>query len=83
MFTSVPSLLNKMHLDFHKFVAIIMDGATTMTGDRHGLVAILRKNVPQMMGIHCIAHREASAQDANMYFLHLNFINQATNQVYK
>lgn len=32
MFTTIYGFLNKMHLDLHKFLAIVMDGVVSMTG---------------------------------------------------
>lgn len=36
----------KVHLDLQKLIAIVMDGSALMIGERHGLVARLRENVP-------------------------------------
>ena len=84
MFTTILGLLNKMHLDLHKLVVIATDEVASITREWQELVARLRENVPQLMGIHCIVHRKALAvQDANKYFPDLNFIVQAANGVYE
>ena len=44
--------------DFHKkFVAIATDGASVMTGQIAGVVALPKGSQPSLVGIHCFAHR--------------------------
>ena len=40
-----------------KTVAISCDGASVMVGCRNGIGAILRRDQPSLITIHCMAHR--------------------------
>lgn len=56
--------------DWHQFllktVAISCDGASVMVGSKGGVGAILRKQQPDLITIHCMAHRlELSLKDAS------------------
>ena len=47
-----------------KFIGFGSDGASNMTGVKAGLVTLLRKDFPEIVGIHCLAHRlELSFRD--------------------
>ena len=76
MFQSSKELLEKLGFDLLKLVAIATDGAACMTGVHKGVVARLRDQGSQLVGTHCIAHREALAtKDANDEFSYLRFID--------
>ncbi len=48
-----------------KLVRICVDGAAVNLGVRHGLAALIKKDVPWLVAIHCMNHRlELSAKDA-------------------
>jgi len=48
-----------------KLVSICVDGAAVNLGVRHGLAALIKKDVPWLVAIHCMNHRlELSAKDA-------------------
>ena len=51
--------LNDCNLSQHmdKFVGFGSDGAATMTGKRSGLITLLKKDYPAIVGVHCLAHR--------------------------
>jgi hypothetical protein len=84
MFTCIQELLRKCGLDLMKLVAIAIDGAACMTGAHQGVVVRLHTLVPHLIGIHCIAHREAlAAKDANDSFPELAFIDRAANKEYE
>lgn len=76
MFTTICDFMFKMHWEIAQMVATTTDGDNSMTAVRQGLVARLREEIPHLVGVHCIAHREALAtQDANKAFPDLNVIN--------
>ncbi|KAG0593808.1 hypothetical protein M758_UG021100 [Ceratodon purpureus] len=84
MFASIKELLRRLGFDLLKLVAIATDGAACMTGVHQGVVTRLRDLVPHLVGVHCIAHREALAvKDANEEFPCLGFIDRAANKVYE
>lgn len=57
-----------------------MDGVASINGKQHTLVARLKENVSQLMGIHCIANRKTlTTQGTNTYFPDLNFIDQTSH----
>ncbi len=40
-----------------KCVGFGSDGAATMVGKRNGLIALLKRDHPSIVGVHCLAHR--------------------------
>lgn len=43
----------------------LVDGASNMMGKKKGLVVLLKKDYPQIIGVHCLCHRlELSFKDA-------------------
>ena len=58
------------HLDMwerfcNKLVALGSDGASVMTGNKHGVIALLQKKKSSIIGIQCCGHRlELTYQDA-------------------
>ena len=66
-----------------KLVGFGSDGASSMRGIRESLSSKLRQDVPHLLDVHCIAHREAlAANDASSHFLELQFIDKFANKVY-
>ena len=54
-----------------------------MRGIHEGLAAKLLRDVPHLICIHCVAHREALAiTDASNYFLEFIYIDKLANKVY-
>ena len=41
----------------NKLVALGSDGASVMTGKKHGVIALLQKKKSSIVGIHCCGHR--------------------------
>ena len=41
----------------NKLVALGSDGASVMTGKKHGVIALLQKKKSSIIGIHCCGHR--------------------------
>ena len=51
---------------FSKLVGLGCDGASNMTGHRNGLIALLQKEQPSAIVVHCFAHRlELAFKDAS------------------
>ena len=59
LFAFVPGKLNDNFLSNHmsKFVGFGCDGASNMMGCKSGLVTRLQEWYPEVVGIHCLAHR--------------------------
>jgi hypothetical protein len=82
MYESLSGLLTEMDLSKHKMVGFGSDGAS-MRGIHEGLAAKLLREVPHLLCIHCVAHREALAiTDATNYFTEFNYIDKLANKVY-
>ena len=41
----------------NKLIGFGSDGASNMTGQKHGMVTHMKNDHPDMIGIHCPAHR--------------------------
>ena len=51
---------------FSKLVGLGCDGASNMTGQRNGLIALLKKEQPSVVVVHCFAHRlDLAIKDAS------------------
>lgn len=51
---------------FSKLVGLGCDGASNMTGHQNGLIALLQKEQPSVIVVHCFAHRlELAFKDAS------------------
>lgn len=57
IYATVNEVLNKLHLDKTRLVAVATDGASAMIGSRIGLTTRLRNDQPSLVNVHCIAHR--------------------------
>ncbi|XP_060572444.1 zinc finger protein 862-like [Ruditapes philippinarum] len=53
--------LKHKNIDITKMAGISTDGASVMTGRTGGVVTLLRKHTPSLVGVHCAAHRTALA----------------------
>ncbi|MCO5592440.1 hypothetical protein L7F22_046442 [Adiantum nelumboides] len=83
IYNAVITLLGDLELDTRRFVAIATDGCSTMTGKHQGVVARLRRSFPSLLGIHCIAHREALAvKDATNQFPEMEFMDNLAGKIY-
>ncbi|XP_006818117.1 zinc finger protein 862-like [Saccoglossus kowalevskii] len=52
-------MFNENNVSFDKMVGLGSDGASVMTGKVGGVSALLKKENPRLVNIHCIAHRLA------------------------
>eukprot|EP01018_Ginkgo_biloba_P021260 Gb_15144 [translate_table: standard] len=59
IYDAVNTLKEKQHLSNNKLVAVSTDGASSMVGSENGFVTLLKKELPNLICIHCIAHHEA------------------------
>ena len=83
MYESISGLLSETDLSKYKIVVFGSDGASSMRGIREGLAAKLLREVPHLLCIHCVAHREALAiADASNFFPEFNYIDKLANKVY-
>lgn len=57
----VKDKLDQFGIDISKLRSIGTDGASVMTGKRNGVPALLRKENPGLINIHCICHKLALA----------------------
>jgi hypothetical protein len=64
-------------------IGVSTDGASSMVGNENGFITFLKKDVPNLVGVHCIAHREAlAASDASKKIPELLFVEKLANKVY-
>ena len=61
MYEAVSGLLSETKLSKHQMVGFGLDGASSMRSIHEGLVAKLLWEVPHLLCIHCIAHRDTLA----------------------
>ncbi|MCO5614863.1 hypothetical protein L7F22_069148 [Adiantum nelumboides] len=60
------------------------DGCSVMTGAENGLVTRFAREIPHLVGVHCIAHRDALAvKDALSAFPILDIVEKAAKKAYK
>jgi hypothetical protein len=56
---------NGIYTGMGKLVGFGSDGASNMVGVKHGLVTLIKKDYPGVVGIHCLGHRlELAFKDA-------------------
>jgi hypothetical protein len=48
---------NNLFNHIHKLVGFGSDGASNMMGCKKGLVTLIQAEYPEVLGVHCIAHR--------------------------
>lgn len=58
-YNAICTLLDDIGLDKRKMIATASNGASSMRGVNEGLIAKMRRYIPHLIGIHCIAHHEA------------------------
>jgi hypothetical protein len=86
---------NNLADQMHKLVGFGCDGASNMLGRHNGLVALLKKEYVEILGVHCLAHRlELAYKDAlkenrqyiqlsalllGLYYFYKNSVKQRKN----
>ena len=64
-------------------VGLAIDEAITMLDMDNDFAAKLKRDVPELFSLHCIAHREAlTASDAFKKIKQLGFLERLANKVY-
>ncbi|MCO5572265.1 hypothetical protein L7F22_026018 [Adiantum nelumboides] len=61
IFDALTQFLEDIGLNVNKLIAIATDGASVMTGNKSGVIARIQMDMLRIMGVHCIAHRQALA----------------------
>ena len=59
--TAILELLTSLDLSINKVMGFGSDGASVMVGRRAGVATLLKGKNPQIVAIHCVAHRLALA----------------------
>ena len=81
---SLEGILEKCSLDISKMKSCVSDGANVMLGAHNGMVAHIRKKVPDLVNIHCVCHRLALAcVDTCKELTYLLTVERLLNQVWK
>ena len=81
---SLEGILEKCSLDISKMKSCVSDGANAMLGAHNGMVAHIRKKVPDLVNIHCVCHRLALAcVDTCKELTYLMTEERLLNQVWK
>ena len=57
----VEDFFTEKNLDWAKLGSVCTDGAPAMLGVRSGFLALVKQKNPNVIGMHCIIHREALA----------------------
>ncbi|BBN17305.1 hypothetical protein MPTK1_7g13480 [Marchantia polymorpha subsp. ruderalis] len=84
IYNALGDLLSRKRLQLSKLVAICTDGGFIMTSAREGLVSKLKRDVPHLLEIHSIGHREAlAAGDAAKLLSELDFVDTFASKVYE
>ena len=81
---SLEGILEKCSLDISKMKSCVSDRANAMLGAHNGMVAHIRKKVPDLVNIHCVCHRLALAcVDTCKELTYLLTVERLLNQVWK
>ena len=59
IFEALKKSLDAFEISFKQITAITTDGAAAMTGNKSGLIALIRKENPLIHSFHCIIHQES------------------------
>ncbi|MCO5603233.1 hypothetical protein L7F22_057380 [Adiantum nelumboides] len=60
-YDAIINMMSKFGLEAQCLVGIATDGDSSMVGCHDGLVAKLVRDIPHLISVHCVAHREALA----------------------
>ncbi|KAH7428981.1 hypothetical protein KP509_09G025500 [Ceratopteris richardii] len=84
IYNVVSFFLVESGLQIEKLIAIATDGASVMIGHKTGVVARFQALMPHIMGIHCIAHRQALvAKEGFVSHPHVfAFVDKVASKVY-
>jgi hypothetical protein len=83
IYDSVSELINVRGLQYKNLIVVSTDGASAMIGHENGFVSFLKKNTPNLITVHCVAHRESLATaDASKKIPELLCVEKIANKVY-
>lgn len=81
---ALDNSLNNLTEWKRKTIAAGTDGAAVMTGSKSGMVTLMRKEMPWLLGFHCIAHRlELSVLDVMKAEKHVAQVKDLLQGLYK
>ena len=81
---NIKAELAKSDLDIQNFLSLASDGASVMVGKNRGVSALLKRENPRMINVHCICHRLALAcGDSNNEIQYMLTIERLLVQLYK
>ena len=67
----------------NKLIGLATDGASSMIGSEIGTVTLMKNDIPNLVGVYCIAHREALViSDVSKDILELILVKKIANKVY-
>ncbi|XP_059070451.1 uncharacterized protein LOC131860102 [Cryptomeria japonica] len=83
IYDTINQLMNDRGLSLTKLIAVSTDGASAMVGRENGFVSLMKQNIPNLISIHFIAHRESlAATDASKKIPELLFLEKIANKVH-
>ena len=83
IYDTVINLKETRQLKNEKFIAVSTDGASSMVGCENGFVTLLKNDLPNLIGTHCIAHREAlAALDDSKKIPKFLYVEKIENKIY-
>lgn len=83
IFTTVKSYLTKNNIPLYNIVACATDGAPAMVGRYRGFIAFLKAEVPNVLCIHCVVHRQhlVGKNLGESLHLSLSIVIRAVNKI--
>ncbi len=81
VYTVIKDTLAESSLDIKDMVGIATDGAGVMVGCRTGVVTRLKREIPHLISVHCMAHRlqlasEKAAHNVPYIVKYISVLNQ-------
>ena len=81
---NIKEELAKNDLQVQKFLSLVSDGASVMVGKNNGVSALLKRENPRLVNVHCISDRLAFAcGDSNNEVEYMLTIERLLVQLYK
>ena len=62
---TIKEFYNEHDIDINRLVMLTSDGASVMLGRWNALTALLKRTVPHLSELHCVAHKEDLALTAS------------------
>lgn len=82
-YDAIKHLMEARGLSKERLIGVSTDCASSMFGNENGFITFLRKDVPNLVGVHCVAHREALATlDASKRIPKLLFVAKLANKYF-